>query len=257
MLLALARAALIVATLPSLHDHFPNPGSTTHDFLLIDAQSKEVLRGEGRARHAWGDLVRVVDALAGLEEGTIDAERVVRCDSTCWAAGAHGDVALVEAIAWDCDTWYAAQRDAVSSAARARHAQAVGLADEDTTGSSSAAQWVEFFRRLERDQLHLSANTSTSLLAAAGTAVSSPRGAARALHDEWRRTRAFVGGGAEGAWVVGSRAVLGRDWIFALFLPNGTPALATARADQLLEETRRVARRSTAERGGVPTHEPK
>src|SRR5262245_12018241 len=146
MLLALAQAALLVATLPTLHDHFPNPGSTAHDFLLVDAQTKQVLRAEGRgedpsARHAWGDLVRVVDALAGLEEGTIDAERVVRCDSTCWAAGAHGDVALVEGIAWDCDTWYAAQREAISSAARARHAQAVGLADDDTTGSSSAAQW--------------------------------------------------------------------------------------------------------------------
>lgn len=253
---------LLLASLPSLRDHFPDPGSPTHDFLLVDAQTGETLRAEGRAedpgaRHAWGDLTRVVDALAGLEDGTIDAESLTRCDSSCWAGGAHEEVALVDAIAWGCDAWYGAHRDDVSDDARERHARAAGLvAAGAETGRSSVAEWVAFVRRLTRDDLGLATETSTRLLAAAGTAVSSPRGSARILHDPRRRTRALAAGGPEGAWAIGSRQVLGREWIFALFVPDGTPALAASRAAQLLEETRRIARRSTAERGGMPTTEP-
>jgi hypothetical protein len=261
---ALAPILALLVGVPSVRDHFPDPGLPTHDFLLVDAEDGEVLRAEGTAedpaaRHSWGDLARVVDALAGLEDGTLDAEARVPCDSTCWAKGSHGDVGLVEALAWGCDTWWGVNGRRVPAAARGLHARAVGLVDADAgpADASSVADWVSFWRRLLHEDLHLAPNTSTQLLAAAGMSVSSPRGAARALHDPRRRTRAFVGGGPDGAWVVGSREVLGRVWVFALYLPGGSPALATSRADALLEETRRIARRSTALRGGVPTNEPR
>ncbi|MFN8177177.1 MAG: hypothetical protein U0167_04585 [bacterium] len=270
---ALAPLLALLVGIPSLRDHFPDSGSPTHEFLLVDSESGEVLRAEGAAGdelpssgtgetvplpgHAWGDLARVVDALAGLEDGILDAETRVRCDSTCWAKGSHGEVGLVEALAWGCDTWWGAQGSRVPRASFVRHARAIGFAPTDSANASSLAAWVSFWRRLLHEDLHLAPNTSTQLLAAAGMSVSSPRGAARALDDPRRRTRAFVGGGPEGAWVVGSREVLGRVWVFALFLPGGSPALAVARTDALLEETRDIARRSTAQRGGMPTNEPK
>ena len=40
------------------------------------------------------------------------------------------------------------------------------------------------------------------------------------------------------------------SWVFALFVPEGSPQLAAARASALLDETLRVYRTSTAERGG-------
>jgi hypothetical protein len=254
---------LLLASPPALRDHFPDPGPPGHDFLLVDGRTGEVLRAEGRGEdpadfRAWGDLERLVGAMAGLEDGTIDPERRVRCDSTCWAAGTHGEVALVEGLAWGCDTWWGAQRGLVSAAAVGRAARSAGLAagDAAATGRSSPAQWATFWRRLEYDELGLAAETTTQLLAVAGTAVSSPRGSTRLLHDPYRRTRAIAAGGPEGAWVIGSRIVLGRNWVFALFVPGGTPPLATARAQQLLDETRRIAHRSTAVRGGVPVTEP-
>jgi hypothetical protein len=200
----------------------------------------------------------VVRALAGLEDGTLDADARARCDSTCWTRGAHGEVTLVEALAWGCDTWWQRYGSRIPATAAASHARAAGLLPEGTDAeASSLAACVAFFRHLLRDDSHWKANTSTRLLAAAGMAVSSPRGAARALHDPRRRTRALTGSDEHGAWVVGSREVLGRTWIFSLYLPGGSTALATSRAAQLLEETRRIARASSEQRGGMPTNEPR
>ncbi|MGH2569724.1 MAG: hypothetical protein ACRDGR_00770, partial [bacterium] len=95
--------------------------------------------------------------------------------------------------------------------------------------------------------------TAPTLLAAAGTAVTSPRGSAHSLYDPAASARAFTGAGGSGAWVTGTfRADERHSWIFALFVRGGTAPLATVRARALLEETLRVYRTSTAERGGEP-----
>jgi hypothetical protein len=248
-----------LAAIPELADHFPDAGSPTHVFLLVDGASGEVIRAEGPAsaaesRAPLGDVERFLVALAGLEDGIL-ADRVVACDSSCWAVAGHGEVTLLEGLAWGCDTWFAAAQAAVSSEAWRSRARSLGLsADGDAV--AGVQECASFWRRLERDELGLRPGTTTALLGAAGTAVSSPRGIARALHDPRHRTRAIAVAAGESAWVLGSREILGRPWVFALHLPRGTPPLAAARAAQLLEETRRIARRSTSERGGSPTKEP-
>ncbi len=258
---ALASILAVLATAPSVREHFPDEGVPTHAFFLVEASTGKVVRAEGgdvlEAKHSWGDLRRVVVVAAGLEDGRLDAQRVVACDSTCWALGGHGEVRLLDGLAWGCDTWYAAAFPEPDPVTFDRVATALGLrvagaSDERVTAEACVAFW----RTLASLSLDLRADTSTQLLAVAGASVSSPRGTARLLHDPRRRTRAFVCGGAEGAWAIGGRSVLGREWAFAVYLPGGTPALAASRAARLLEDTRRVARRSTLERGGVATDEP-
>jgi hypothetical protein len=260
---ALTSAIVALAVAPALHEHYPDEGAPTHAFLLVEAATGNVVRAEGGeildASHPWGDLRRLILAVAGLEDGRLDSRRTVHCDSTCWAHGSHGEVALVDGLAWGCDTWDAALPD-VDPAELARIATTLGLHEtakaEGDSGRVTAEGCVAFWRVLSSLSIDLRADTSTQLLAVAGASVSSPRGVARLLYDPHRRTRAFVFGGAEGAWAIGGRSVLGREWAFAVYIPRGTPALAASRTARLLEETRRVARRSTVERGGVATDEP-
>ena len=89
--------------------------------------------------------------------------------------------------------------------------------------------------------------------AAAATAVSSPRGTLRALHEPRWSVHAISGEAAGGAWVSGT-AVLpgGRKWAFALFLRSGSESLAATRCAHLLDETRRAFRESSRARGGEP-----
>ena len=257
----LVLALALLSGVPQLRDHFPDEGSVTHVFLLVDAESGDVVRAEGPAtdgscRPPWGDLERFLTALAGLENGTLDADRAVRCDSTCWAAGTHGEPSLLQGLAWGCDAWFADARARVPRKVVREQARACGLEDPGHPESATVAAWVEFWRSLTRDRLALRPSTTTRLLAAAGTSVGSPRGMARTLYDPHRRTRAIAAAAPGGAWVVGTRQLLGREWVFALWVPQGTPALATARAEHLLEDTRRIARRATTLRGGTPVLDP-
>lgn len=239
---------------PALGDHFPDEGLPTHAFVLLDGGSGDVLRAEGpEERSAPADgLVRLLLALEGLESGVLDPARRVRCDSTCWADGGHGEPDLMEGLAFDCDAWAADARDRVGAAVLRARGAALGLADRGAGIAAAPHAWADVWRALSSDDLGLRTSTTTTLLGAAGMAVTSPRGSARTLHDPRRRTRAFVFAGAHGSWVLGSRTVLSREWVFALHMPGAAPALAAARAARLVDDTRDVARRSSAQRGGQP-----
>ncbi len=240
--------------LPALGDHFPDEGVPTHGFVLLDGDSGEVLRAEGPEDQSapTDGLVRLLLALEGLESGILDPARHVRCDSTCWADGGHGEPDLMEGLAFDCDAWAADARDRVGAAALRARAAALGLTDRGGETAAAPHAWADVWRALSSDDLGLRTSTTTTLLGAAGMAVTSPRGSARTLHDPRRRTRAFVFAGAHGSWVLGSRTVLSREWVFALHMPEAAPALAAARAARLVDGTRDVARRSSAQRGGRP-----
>ena len=243
---------------PAVRDHFPDPGAPNHTFLLVDGETGETLRAEGDSDDPvpWDGMERILVALTGLESGALDAAARVRCDSTCWADGGHGEPDLIEGLALDCDTWFASARRRVGDERwRDRAAKLDLLAGTDGSRTTVRA-WTGFWRKLTGDRLGLPAAVTTELLGAAGIAVSSPRGSARTLYDLHRHTRAFVVASREGAWALGSRRVLGREWVFALHLPGGSAALAAARADQMIEDTRQVARQATSARGGMPIDDP-
>lgn len=240
---------------PEVQEHFPAEGTPAHTFLVIDVRTGDALRVDdaqavGREPVPLGTGYRFLAALAALEEGSVDPDATVACDSTCWAQGAHGDVALVNALAWGCDTYFA-HLD-VDRAAVDRAAAGVGLAAAGPT----LRAWTRFWRRSERSELHLRSETLSQLLAAAALSVSSPRGLARSLYDSRHGARAIVGSSEAGSWVAGVATVAGgRRWAFALFLPGGNTNLAVTRCAHLLEETRRTYRRSTSVRGGDPWRE--
>jgi hypothetical protein len=246
-------SGLLVATSPpAIHERFPDEGTPAHALLVVDVASGDVVRVDDsdacrREPVPFGTGRRFLTAVAALESGDLDAEETVRCDSTCWARGDHGEVALVNALAWGCDT-YAASLPPVTEQVR-RVARSMGL-DVD---SSTLEDWTGFWRRADRARLPLRAETTAHLLATATTTISSPRGVARPLHDPRRVGRAFVGEAAEGSWVTGVTTLPGgRRWAFALFVPGGTARLAVARCAHLLAETKRTFRAATRERGGKP-----
>ena len=118
-LLAAAALPLVAGPLtaaaapPSVRDHFPDPGAGSHSFLLVDGDTGETLRAEGRDLDEpvpFDGMERILVALAGLESGALDPAARVRCDSTCWADGGHGETNVMEGLAFDCDTWFAAAR---------------------------------------------------------------------------------------------------------------------------------------------------
>ena len=249
-------APALPPSFPHLSDHFPDEGIGGQVFLVVDGDTGEILRSEGGVDDAvpWDGLERLVIAWTGLERGTLDLDARAPCDSACWAAGGHGRPDFREGVAEDCGSWFARARERVPEAAWRARARELGLVAEHADGTSPRA-WTDAWRRLASDRLGLAGNVTTTLLGSAGLAVTFPRGSAHALHDPRRRTRAFVFSSASGSWVIGSRAVLAREWVFALHLEGGSPSLAAARADRLLDDTRNVARRSTAERGGAPVRE--
>jgi hypothetical protein len=270
----LGLAALLLSP-PPVEEHFPREGMP-YVFLVVDTGTGGTIRADnpGAARdsaYAPGESGRILLALAGLEEGTLDPDRAIACDSTCWAEGRHGDVRLLDAFALGCDAYFRVARARVGGAAIAKHADRVGFGGSrpsaraiddaiDFPGpgwSVTARQWVGFWRRLAAGNVGERITTSSTLLAAAGISVSSPRGAARSLSNPRRRVRALAGGGPDGAWVTGVAQSYGaREWAFALFLPDGGAPLASARADHLLRETLRVFGSSTFDRGGEPLPDP-
>ncbi len=250
ILLALASAAGAAEPGP-LADRFGALGN--HAFLVVDLADGRVLRADDRAAcHdrlvPWGTGTRFLAALAALEGGSVDPERVVACDDRCWADGGHGDVTLVTALAWECDT---ALADLPEGNVVAAQAEALGLRSGDD--ACSPAEWAAFWTSLGRGGSGLAPGTISYFQAAAGIAVTSPRGTVRSLHDPRLSVRAVAGENDGGAWVSGLAWVPGgRRWAFALHVPEATLALATARADHLLDETVRAYRLSTRERGGEP-----
>jgi hypothetical protein len=203
-----------------------------------------------------GTAERILVALTGLEDGSLDADRRVPCDSLCWARGGHDRPDLAEAIARNCSAWFRDAAKRVDRRAIAVHAEHLGLGPYPVSGDAewtvTARQWVDLWPRLGAARV-VRASTATTLLAAAGRCVASPRGVARALHDSVHRVRAVVGESDEGAWVTGTLERRGPiHWSFALWVRGGTGNLATARAARLLDETIRVHEGATAERGGVP-----
>jgi len=254
-------AALAFVAPPPASEHFRDEGRP-HVFLVVDRETGTRVRAddaeaaEGEAFPA-GDAIRPVVAFAALESGAVDPEDTVDCDESCWALGRHGSPGLLDALAVSCDTWFRRVEPRVPRAALAEAARKLGFdarADEPPAAwGVTARAWVALWERLGTGSLGRRALTAPTLLAASGLAVTSPRGAAHALSDPRTEVRALGGASPSGAWIAGTfRADDRHSWIFALYVRGGTAPLAAARAAGLLDETLRVYRRSTAERGGVP-----
>lgn len=248
---------LLQAAPPPLVDQF-RAEPPSHFLRIEEAAGGALVRSEsppGAADTAFppGEAGRLLIALTGLESGELGVGHRVRCDSTCWADGSHGDPNLIEALAVGCDSWFAdaarrvAAREVADRAVRAGFSRA---AEEEGGWACTTREWTSFWRKLGADRLGLRATTTATLLSAAGLCVSSPRGLARPLHDPDRRIRAVAGASGAGAWVTGTlRKGPEARWTFALFVPEGTVPLAVARAASLLDETLRRRERATAERG--------
>ena len=266
MLLALA-ALLLLPVPPPPRDHFPDDPGDAHVFLAIDARSGEIVRSDApvAADREWlpaGETARVLVALAGLEDGVLGPDETIACDDDCWAKGRHGELPLAEALAYSCDTYFREAVSRVPATSLTREARRAGFerrprtptgGDEfDPDWDATAREWVEFWSRLTRGDFAGRSSATSTLLAAATLAVSSPRGTARALYDPRHRAGAITGSTSEGVWVTGSYSAHGFSWVFALFVREGTDTLGAARAARLLEETLRVFQSSTYERGGFP-----
>jgi len=240
---------------PEVRELFPDDGTPAHAFLVVDVANGNILRADDadscyREAVPIGTGRRWLAAMAGMESGALDPAATVRCDSTCWARGAHGDVAMLNGLAWGCDTY--ARSLPGDDGDVAREASETGL---DASGTTLRA-WTRFWRRAERLELRVRGGTLSNLVGAATTAVASPRGTLRALHESRWNTRAISGETAGGAWVAGiSTLPGGRRWAFALFVRSGSESLAASRCANLLEETRRTFRGSSRARGGEPWSE--
>lgn len=253
--------ALALLAPPSATERFPGE-SVPHVFLVIDEETGRALRADDAEaaeaeRFPAGDAIRPIVALAALEEGAADPEETVDCDSTCWGRGRHGAPSLLDALAVSCDPWFREVESRLARDALEERARALGFAARSDASPAAwevtARAWVALWSKLVEGALGERALSTPTLLAAAGTAVTSPRGSAHSLYDPTASARAFAGAGGSGAWVSGTfRADERHSWIFALFVRGGTVPLATARARALLDETLRVYRASTAERGGEP-----
>ena len=263
-----ALSLALALTGPTVAERFPDDTNPSHVLLIVDMRTGEVVRSEAKGAAETegfppGQAARFLFAFAGLEEGTLDADSEVECDSTCWAAGSHGTVDLVTALAISCDSWFVHNRSHVSGEALRRHAERLGFGTGLPSAAAletdadfpppdwrvSARQWVDFWRALPTGKSTKRVTTASTLLAAGAAAVSSPRGVARTLADPTRLVRASVGETPAGAWVAGTRAVRGEHpWAFALWVRGASANLAVTRADHLLRETIRVWKSSTQRR---------
>lgn len=260
---------MLPASPPALRDRFPE-AVPSHVFLVVDTETGEVVRADDEAaaeREAFpaGESWRVLLALAGLEEGLLDSEEGVPCDSTCWGRGTHGTPDLAQGLAFSCDAWFRRARELVPPEAVVRQGKRIGFRppaaeslgpDRERPGSAwrvTAREWTDFWRGAQRGALGLRTAAASTVMVAGGLSVASPRGVARALHDPAHRVRVIVGGDEEGNWVTGTLQRRGPiRWVFALYVRGGSPALATARAALLLEETLDAYEQATSERGGEP-----
>lgn len=257
-MLASLVVCLVLVSPPPAAERFPAE-SGSHVLLVVDRRTGELVRAddaeaaETRAFPA-GDAIRPITALAALESGAADPEDTVDCDDACWGRGSHGSPALLDALAFSCDSWFAevpVDRVALETQAAAAGFEVRGA---DPTGwGVTARAWTELWSRLAVGSLGRRSVSAPTLLAASGLSVTSARGTAHSLWDPTAQARVFAGDSEAGAWICGMYHVDERhSWIFALFVPEGSVQLAAARAAALLDETLRVYRTSTAERGGVP-----
>jgi hypothetical protein len=263
-------AAMLASSPPPVIEHFPEEQNPSQVLLVVDLHTGQTIRNENpeaaeKTPFPLGETARLLFALAGLEEGSLDPKRTIPCDSLCWARGRHGAVELSMAIAVSCDTYFRALLHEVGGEPIRRHALRQGFgpdvpsatAIETAVGfpgegwSATARQWIEFMDDLAKGTLGLRISTTSALLAACGMAVSLPRGSARALHDPTRRVQAVVGDTEDGAWTIGIRHLRGGGpWLFALHVRGATASLAAARADHILRETIRTWVLSSPERIG-------
>jgi penicillin-binding protein 2 len=96
---------------------------------------------ENKAIHAEyppASTYKIVTALAGLEEGVIDAQTTFFCPGhykygnrvyRCWRRGGHGEVDVVTALARSCDVFFYQVGEALGVDRLARYAKACGLGD--------------------------------------------------------------------------------------------------------------------------------
>jgi len=246
-------------TPPTAAERFPAslPG---HVLLVVDVASGQIIRTDdplaaGDELFPLGDALRPVLSIAALEDQVLDKAEVIRCDSRCWAGGGHGEPTHVSALAWSCETFFVELQRRLAPEVVGDWTIRSGFpaGEHDEEPEATVEQMTEFWRAAGRARLPIRESTLSELLAAAGISVRSPRGVARALDRPRHGARAIAGAAGTGAWVAGIwRASEERRWAFALYLRDGTTALATARCAHLLDETERVVRSSSRERGGDP-----
>lgn len=283
MPLAFLLLPLLASAPPPPAAHFTTEKRPDHFFLMVRARDLHLVRQDdaqavaGEAKPP-GEAMRIVLALAGLEAKTLDRDRPVLCDSSCWAGGQHGEVQLAEALAVGCDTYFREARRRVTPRMLIETARRAGFGSAlpgETAGEIpdaaqlasadsfpgpgwrvTAWQWVRFWHELAEGRLSRHGDTAALLLHACSQAVEGPGGHAFALNRPRRKTRALLGGTPEGAWATGMVTSPEEiPYIFALFVRGATPALTAARADRLIGETLQTVRRSTAVRGGYPLPE--
>jgi penicillin-binding protein 2 len=90
------------------------------------------------AEYPPASTYKIVTALAGLEEGIIDAQTTMFCPGhykygnrvyRCWRRGGHGEVDVVTALARSCDVFFYQVGEALGVDRLAKYAKACGLGD--------------------------------------------------------------------------------------------------------------------------------
>ena len=123
--------------------------STSRDFPL----QNRALTGQ----YAPASVFKIVVALAGLEEGTIDPEEKIRCNGyfflgrhryNCWKKHGHGDMALHSALVESCDVYFYQMGKRLGVDTIARYAKKIGFgkstgfeAGQEKEGLIPTSEW--------------------------------------------------------------------------------------------------------------------
>lgn len=110
-----------------------------------------------QAEYPPASTYKIVTAIAGLEEGVIDAQTTVYCPGyypfgnrifRCWRRAGHGDVDVVDALSRSCDVYFYQVGEKLGVDVLARYAKAMGLGaatqinlDREAKGLIPTSDW--------------------------------------------------------------------------------------------------------------------
>jgi penicillin-binding protein 2 len=151
---------LALASSPSF-DQNSFVGGITHEKWgsLISNPFRPMSNRAIQGEYPPGSTYKIITALAGLEEGVIDAQTTLNCPGyyrygnrvyRCWKKGGHGKVDIVKAVEESCDVFFYQVGERLGVDRLAWYAKAFGLGsptgiylDQEAHGLIPTAAWKE------------------------------------------------------------------------------------------------------------------
>lgn len=128
---------LAMASKPAFDPNLFVGGMSSAQWRELIADPDRPLRNKAvTARYPPGSTYKIITALAGLEEGVVNADTEHFCPGhyrfanrtyRCWRRAGHGNISLVQAIAQSCDVYFYKVGEALGVDRLAFYARAAGL----------------------------------------------------------------------------------------------------------------------------------